>query len=129
MTYRDSRRTQAFQERRFASPERAPEGHQDSALFERVSRDELREIVQQQRLHFLLLERAMKHLSSDVPDADAAGSPTEPARSLPAPDARAALQLDLEAILLAELCDEAELDSSMEIASPESTRGSSGAAS
>jgi hypothetical protein len=129
MTYRHSRRTQAFQERRFASPERASEAHRDSALFERVSHDELREIVQQQRLHFLSLERAMKHLSSDVPGADAEGSPRGPAHSSPSPDARTALQLDLEAILLAELCDEAELDSSMEIVSPESTRDSNAATS
>jgi hypothetical protein len=129
MTQRYSRRTQAFQERRFASPDRRSEGQQDSALFERVSNAELREIVHQQRLHFLLLERAMQDLSSDVPDADAASSTAGSAQALAAPAARPALQLDLEAILLAELCDESELDSSMEIASPESTRGASDAAS
>lgn len=141
MTHRHSPRTLAFQERRFASPDRASEGRQDSALYERVSREELREIVNQQRLHFLLLERAMKHLSSEVrdagevrdadevPEADEEDRPTIPVPSLPSPTVRTALQHDLEAILLAELCDESELDSSMEIASPDSTRGPNGTAS
>ena len=124
MTHRHSRRTLAFQERRFASPDRASEGPHDSALYERVSRDELREIVHQQRLHFMLLERAMKQLSSDVPDDDGADRATIPAPSSPSPDARTALQHDLEAILLAELCDESDLDSSIEIASHGSMRGS-----
>lgn len=129
MTHRYSRRELAFNERRFASPEQASEGHQDSALFERVSRDEVREIVRQQRLHFLLLERAMQRLSSEVPDDAPAGNRTGAAASSSAANAPAALQHDLEAILLAELCDESELEASSEIASPESTRGSSGAAS
>jgi hypothetical protein len=129
MTHRHSRRKLALQEQRFASPGRASERQHDSALIERVSRDEVREIVRQQRLHFLLLERAMQHLSSEVPDEGPAGSLPGPAQPLPSADARTALQHDLEAILLAELCDESDLDPSIEIASPGSERGSSDAAS
>ncbi len=123
MTHRHSRLKLAFQRRRFASPDRASEGHHDSALIERVNREELREIARQQRLHFLLLERAMQQLSSDGPDGDPADGAPGSAQSLPSAAARTALQHDLEAILLAALCDEPELDSSEAIVSPELTRG------
>lgn len=118
--HRHSRRSLALQGRCFRwrdAPSQPAEASRDSALIERPSREEVLEIVRQQRLHFLLLERAMEQLSSEGLDEGeldrAAGEP-----SLPSADPRAALQHDLEAILLAELCDESELDSSTEIAAP-----------
>jgi hypothetical protein len=107
MMHRHSRRELALQEQGSTwcrAPNPPTEERQDSALIERPQREELREILRQQRLHFLLLQRAMDSLSSEACDGVAPGS----AQLLPPADARTALQQNLEAILLAELCDESE---------------------
>lgn len=126
MMHRHSRRSLALQGRRFRwreAPGQPAEERRDSALIERPSREEVLEIVRQQRLHFLLLERAMEQLSSEVPDDGEIER--APVPSLPSADPRVSLQHDLEAILLAELCDESELDSSTEIDPPGSAPGRS----
>jgi hypothetical protein len=115
MMHRHLRRELALQKQRFTwrgAPRQSSEERQDSALIERPRREELGEILRQQRLHFLLLERAMQNLSSDAPDGAAPAGSHLGAQLLPAADARTALQQDLEAILLAELCDESEIDPS-----------------
>jgi hypothetical protein len=126
MMHRHSRREPASQGRLFRwrdAHAQPSEGRQDSALYERPSREEVLEIVRQQRLHFLLLERAMAELSSEVADEAELHGPSAPARSPQPGNARASLQHDLEAILLAELCDESDLDSSTEVGPTEPADG------
>lgn len=115
MTHRHPRRELAVQEQRFTWPgaPKPSEQRQDSAIIERPRSEERREILRQQRLHFLLLERAMSNLFSDAPDLTRAKPAWDGAQLLPAGHARTA-QLDLEQILLAELCDESELGPSGE---------------
>jgi hypothetical protein len=115
MTHRHPRRELALQEQRFTRPgtPKPSEKRQDSAIIERPHSEERREILRQQRLHFLLLERAMSSLFSDAPQLSRAKPAWDGAQLLPAAHARSA-QLDLEQILLAELCDESEIDPSKE---------------
>jgi hypothetical protein len=115
MVHRHSRRELALQKQRFTwhrAAQPKPEEQHDSTVVARPRREELREILRQQRLHFALLERAMSRLSSAAPDVSSAALAASGAQSLPATDARTALQRSLEAILLAELCDESEVDPS-----------------
>jgi hypothetical protein len=117
MTHRHSRRELAVQEQRFTwrgARRPASEERRGSELNALPRLEEVREILREQRLHFLLLERAMQNLLRGTQGTTVAAAGQLGAERLPAGDARAALQRDLEAILLSELCDEAEVDPSRE---------------